>query len=195
MSVPTNWPTIIEADLWRAQVAPEFIPDGMTIAVIDYASSSSPKADETAICFARVPPQADGKKIFYVLDVRGFRCNIRELPLRIVLACAKYNLAAIKIERLSNYELLDDLIQLRAEEQSINLGHVSYFPPDRKPLAKSRRFAKIPGAIANGTLKFRRGGYLAPVVQQFADFNFGEARNRGRHDDRADSVSLLLKHF
>jgi hypothetical protein len=162
--------------------------------VVDYARTRGRRSDETAILAANIFEDLTGNKCFDILDVQAEKWAIRELPAAIVTAAAKYQPSSIHIERLSNWELLQDALVLKASQRHVELGRVSFFKPDKKLLAKATRLRRFHRLCANGMIHFKQGNYIDKVFSQLEKFDFQSRTNRTAKDDAGDVCGLLVTH-
>jgi phage terminase large subunit-like protein len=177
----------------RDGVPPPNPPTTRDVLVCDYARSSGPRSDETAICAARTFLQGDVKH-YYVRHVDAYRYGIREIAPAVVRMAAKYGADRVSVERLSNWELLQDAIIREAKDRSATIEHLSFFKPNKERQAKARRMSRLLTLCDAGLIHFVMGSYIDALFSQLQNFSFSSITNHCRADDVADSVSLLVTH-
>jgi hypothetical protein len=181
---------------WRAcVVAPVPVPYHEDIKLwVDPAYFADPDSNDQSALAATFKNQTDAGNILTVVDAQAGWFKGMALPDRIVTMAHKHHATEIRIERNGNGapDLLEDVINLRAQEQGITLGRITLFNPNNKDAAKRRRVFKLQGLLDSDppTVQFCRGAYVSPLLEQVENFRFDRDDNSGREDGLLDIIAL-----
>lgn len=185
-----------DCNLWRRTVTDSIsVPLETSIHLwVDPAYFSDEKSNDQSAMAVTFKITDDYGTVLVVKDAAAGWFKGLALPDKIAAMAHAHHVDQIHIERCGNGapDLLEETIELRAQQQGITLGHIIQFSPNNKNGAKRRRVYRLQSLLENDPpfIRLCTGPYIPSLLQQVRNFCFDTDENHRREDGLLDVLAL-----